>query len=124
MGSEKIPFVVIGNTPPPPNHRDKIDGTVRAGLIQKWISITSNPLTVNPTSSPLKRNPKETPGFLRVDNIAELQEFLNTILTKDWQYFGAMVEAKKVGEIIKSLDLSKKDADVGYDFLKLLPSAM
>lgn len=55
---------------------------------------------------------------------AELQEFLNTILTKDWQYFGAMVEAKKVGEIIKSLDLSKKSADVGNDFLKLLQNVI
>ena len=122
MGSEKIPFIVIGNTPPPPNYRDKVDGTVRSGLIQKWISLTSNPLTVN-TNNSSKRNPKETSGFLRIDNIAELQEFLNTILTKDWQYFGAMVEAQKVGEIIKSLDLSKKDAVVGYEFLKQLQSA-
>ena len=122
-GSERIPFIVLGNTPPPPNYRDKVDGTVRTGLIQKWISLTPNPLIVEPAKSPAKRNPKETTGFLRVDNVTELQELLKTILTTEWLYVGAMVEAKKVGEIIKGLDLSKTTEQVGHEFLRKLPMA-
>lgn len=123
FGSETIPFIVIGNTPPPPNYRDKVDGTVRAGLIQKWLSLTPNPLAVEPTRSSARRNPKQTTGFLRIDNIRELQELLETILTTKWQYIGAMVEAKKIGEIIKKLDLSRSAEEIGYEFLSQLPSA-
>jgi len=123
QGSERIPFIVVANTPPPPNYRDKVDGTVKAGLIQKWISLTPNPLIVEPTRSLTKRNPKQTTGFLRIDTVAELQELLTTALTTDWQYIGAMVEAKKIGALIKSLDLSRTPEQVGYEFLKRLPEA-
>ncbi|GEM_PF-421245 len=123
QGSERIPFIVVANTPPPPNYRDKIDGTVKAGLIQKWISLTPNPLIVEPKKSPDKRNPKQTIGFLRLDNIAELQGLLTTALTTQWQYIGAMVEAKKIGEMIKSLDLSQSPDQIGYEFLRRLPEA-
>lgn len=122
-GSETIPFVVIGNTPPPPNYRDKVDGTVKAGLIQKWISLTPNPIVVEPNRSPTRRNPKETIGFLRIDGISKLQEVLETILTTQWQYVGAMVEAKKIGAIIKKLDLSRTAEEIGHEFLSQLPSA-
>jgi hypothetical protein len=102
---------------------DKVDGTVKAGLIQKWISLTPNPLVVEPTRAPSKRNPKETTGFLRIDNVTELQELLTTTLTTEWQYIGAMVEAKKIGQIIKSLDLSQAPEQIGYEFLRQLPQA-
>ncbi len=122
-GSETIPFVVIGNTPPPANYRDKVDGTVRAGLIQKWLSVTPNPIVIEPNRSTARRNPKQTTGFLRIDNIPELQDVLETILMTKWQYIGAMVEAKKIGEMIKKLDLSRTTEEIGYDFLSQLPSA-
>ena len=120
LGSEKIPFIVVGNTPPPPNYRDKVDGTVRAGLIQKWISLTPNPLVVEPMRLPAKRNPKKTAGFLRIDSINELEELLTAILTKEWQYVGVMVEPTRIGDIIKSLDLSQGPEEVGYEFLRRL----
>lgn len=43
-----------------------------------------------------------------------------TTLTKRWQYMGAMVEASKIGELIRSLDLSKPREDVGRDFIDRL----
>ena len=123
QGSERIPFIVVANTPPPPNYRDKVDGTVKAGLIQKWISLTPNPLIVEPARLSTRRNPKRTTGFMRIDTVSELQELLTTTLTTDWQYIGAMVEAKKIGALIKSLDLSRTPEHVGYEFLKRLPEA-
>ncbi|ACZ62564.1 hypothetical protein [Dehalococcoides mccartyi] len=120
--NEKIPFIVIGNTPPPFNYRDKVDGTVKSGLIQKWISLTPKPLVVSSKAQD-KRNPKKTIGFLRIDTINELQEFLSTLLSTEWQYVGAMVEAKKIGEILRLIDLSQNDESVGQQFLNLLPQA-
>jgi len=123
QGSERIPFIVVANTPPPPNYRDKVNGTVKAGLIQKWISLTPSPLIVEPARLPARRNPKRTTGFLRIDTVSELQQLLTTTLTTDWQYIGAMVEAKKIGALIKSLDLSRTPEQIGYEFLKRLPEA-
>lgn len=123
LGSERIPFVVVGNTPPPPNYRDKVDGTVRAGLIQKWISLTPAPLVVEPTGSIARRNPKRTTGFLRIDSINELRKLLEKILMTKWQYVGAMLEPQKIGDIIKSLDLSLAAEEIGHAFLKRLPEA-
>lgn len=116
-GSERIPFVVVGNAPPPVAYRDKIDGTVRSGLIQKWISLTPTPLVVESTKSPGNRNPKETFGFSRIDSTAELEDIFMNILTKDWRYVGAMVEPKEIGAIIRGLDLSRTDEEIGEAFL-------
>jgi hypothetical protein len=121
-GSERIPFVVVGNTPPPVAYRDKVDGTVRSGLIQRWISLTPRPLVVKSESSPSRRDPKETFGFLRVDSTSELEEMFVKILTKDWRYVGAMVEPKKIGGMIRGLDLSKTDEEIGEAFLVLMES--
>ncbi len=52
--SSRIPFVVVGNTPPPKAYRDKIDKTVSSGVIQKWVSLTPEPLIVNPNLRPLE----------------------------------------------------------------------
>ena len=119
-GSERIPFVVVGNTPPPVAYRDKVDGTVRSGLIQRWISLTSKPLVVKTEWLPNKRNPKETFGFLRMDSTNELEEMFVNILTKDWRYMGAMVEPKEIGGIIRGLDLTKTDEQIGEAFLQLM----
>jgi hypothetical protein len=119
-GSERIPFVVVGNTPPPVEYRDKVDGTVRSGLIQRWISLTSAPLVVKKELLRSKRNPKETLGFLRIDSTNELEELFFNILTKDWRYMGAMVEPKEIGGIIRGLDLTKTDEEIGEAFLRLM----
>ncbi len=122
-GSEKVPFIVIGNTPPPTGYRANIDKTVSSGLIQKWISLTPNPLVVEPKESPGKRNPKSTGGFLRIDDIEELQKLLATLISKQWHYMSAMVEAGKIGNLIKSLDLKDDPEKIGQKFLQRLSEA-
>lgn len=124
-GGDRIPFVIVGNTPPPVGYRPNIDGTVKSGLIQRWISLTPNPLTVAPKKSPSKRNPKTTAGsgFLRIDEISELQDLLVLLLGKQWQYMGAMTSAERIGKIIKSLDLNRSAAEIGNEFLLRLPEA-
>ena len=123
VGSEGIPFIVVGNTPPPPGYRTNIDRTVSSGLIQKWISLTPNPLVVKPKESPGKRNPKHTTGFLRIDEVKELQLLLKTLLTQKWLYTSAMADAAKVGLLIKSLDMDGTPEQIGQEFLRRLPEA-
>ena len=122
-GSERIPFIVIGNTPPPTGYRPNIDKTVSSGLIQKWISLTPNPLVVKPQEGVGKRNPKATTGFLRIDKIEELQKLLFELLTGEGHYMSAMVEAEKIGRLILSLDLNGSPERIGQEFLQRLPEA-
>ena len=122
-GSENIPFVVVGNTPPR-GYRTNVDGTVSSGLIQKWISLTPSPLIVEPTMETSQRNPKRTAGgFLRIDNIKELQNLLLTLLGCKRQYIGAMTDAEKIGQLIKSLNLERSAVEIGGEFLRRLPEA-
>ena len=122
-GSEKIPFVIVGNTPPPTGYRDKIDKTVTSGLIQKWISLTPSPLIVEPNTNTNARNPKNTTGFLRIDSFNELQKLLVTLLSGDWCYVSNMVDPTEVGRIIKSLDLNRPPEEIGQEFLCRLPES-
>ena len=122
-GREGIPFIVVGNTPPPTGYRANIDKTVSSGLIQKWISLTPNPLVVKPQEAPGKRNPKGTTGFLRVDTVEELQKLILTLLTRERRYMSAMVEVDKIGHLIKSLDLNGSPEKIGQEFLQRLPEA-
>ena len=124
LGSESIPFVVVGNTPPPRGYCANVDGTVRSGLIQKWISLTPSPLIVEPNIETNQRNPKRTAGgFLRIDNIKELQNLLLTLLGRKRQYIGAMTDAEKVGKLIKSLNLKRSAEEIGDEFLQRLSEA-
>ena len=124
-GSESIPFVVVGNTPLPDKYRNNVDGTVTSGLIQKWISLTPDPLVVEPSKSPESRNPKNSAGagFLRIDEIQELQELLVSLLSRRWRYMGEMTDSGRIGQLIQSLDLHRSAEEVGEEFLRRLPEA-
>ena len=79
---------------------------------------------MEPSKSPDQRNPKKTAGeFLRIDDIRELQNLLLTVLGRKWWYMGAMSDAEKVGQLIKSLDLKRSAVEIGDEFLQRLPEA-
>ncbi len=119
--SSDIPYVVVGNTPPPTSYLDKVDGSVRAGIVQRFLSLTPNPL-VKDESDEEQRNPKESDqkGFLRVDTVDELRDFVGDLLKDERIFIGSMLKKSKLGKIIKSLDLDKDHTDIGEDFFKEL----
>jgi len=121
--SSRIPYLVIGNCPPPKGYFDDLDAAVKSGLVQKFISITPNPLT--DSASPEVRNPKETPGkgFVRVDSTEELAELLKSVLETDWVYMAGMVGREPLGRLLKDLDRSGTDAEVAERFLELFRKA-
>ena len=122
-GSERIPFIVLGNTPPPKSYRANIDSTVTSGLIQKWVSVTPHPLVVCPNDESGQRNPKRTPGFLRIDHISELCNLMEVILDRPYRHMSAMVDVEKLGQVIKALNLGSSPEQVGNQFLEMLPDA-
>ena len=71
-----------------------------------------------------RRNPERTAGgFLRIDDIKELQNLLLTLPGRKRQYIGATTDAEKVGQLIKSLNLERSVVEIGGEFLRRLPEA-
>ena len=48
---------------------------------------------------------------------------MEEMLTKDWLYFGGMVEREEIGKIIKSINLKQDPAKIGEEFLGKLRQA-
>ncbi len=119
--SNDIPYIVVGNSPPPKSYLDKIDGSVRAGIVQRFLSLTPEPLVID-KSDPKERNPKESKGegFLRIDSKDELKDFIDDLLDDERIFIGSMLKKTKLGKIIKSLDLDKEYSEIGEAFFKRL----
>jgi hypothetical protein len=119
--STTIPYIVVGNCPPPTSYYDKIDGSVRAGITQKFISLTANPIPLNGENAGT-RNPDQTPknGFERIDTLDELQSFLECWLTEERFYIGAFLKDETIGTIIKSIDMSQAPEQIGQAFVESL----
>lgn len=118
--SRTIPYLVIGNSPPPKGYYDKIDGTVRLGIAQRFISLTPNPLIDQKATA--TRNPKSTPGggFVRVDSVEELGAFLKEVIETDWVGLEGMTDRSTLGRILKSLDPSAPPEKITDQFLRKL----
>jgi len=116
--SRRIPYLVIGNCPPPQGYYAKLDGAVRSGLVQKFISLTPKPVL---SGSPV-RNPKQTRGggFLRIDSMDELSDLLKQIIDGQGVYIGRMVDRKELGEKIKALDTDRPSEAVADRFIEAL----
>ena len=118
-GSNQIPYIVIGNCPPAPGYFDKIDGSVRSGIIQKFLSLNPEPLIID-KSDKNKRNPKnsEGDGYLRIDTIEELSEIIKYYLESEQVFIGAMIKNYDLGKLIKSLNLSNSPEEIGHEFFE------
>ncbi|MFO8109056.1 MAG: hypothetical protein R6U17_00825 [Thermoplasmata archaeon] len=116
-----IPYIVVGNSPTPASYLDKVDGSVRVGIVQRFISLTPEPLITDKSESKV-RNPKESlgKGFLRIDSQEELSSFIEDLLKDERIFIGSMLKKSKLGKNIKSLDLNKDYSDIGEDFFKKL----
>lgn len=119
--AHNIPYIVIGNCPPPRGYFSKIDGSVKSGIVQKFISLNPQPLIVD-TSEENKRNPKETKnkGFLRIDSLEELKVFIKSYLENEQIFIGSMLEKQELGKLIKSLNLEKDYSEIGQEFFEKL----
>ncbi len=122
--SNTVPFIVIGNSPPPKGYLDNIDASVASGIVQKYLSLTPNPLVVDPSDSE-ERNPKESDGkgFLRMDSLDELKRFVKNLVKEDIIFFSSMLGKPDLGKLIKSLDLSKEHKEIGQEFFDKLYKA-
>ena len=115
--SSKIPIVVIGNTPIAKMYYRKVDFLKKAGIIQGFYSVNPNPL-----DEPNKDNIKSTPerGFLRIDEINELNDNLRHIIKEDKEFFSSMISKKELGRIIEIANKEPTYEKKAEKFLRLL----
>lgn len=106
-----IPVVILGNTHISTNYLSKIDYLGQYGVLQKIISL--NPYLDSTQCSPLKY-------FQTVQNIIELENILEGIIRQNFYYFSAMLDKKKLGQIIQKSANSTDEICVAEQFLAML----
>lgn len=116
-----IPYVVIANSPPPSGYYGKIDATVQGGFVQKWLSVTPEPIWLNKAKAKggKDRNPTQTPkgGFVRLNTLSELIETVEWLLDTDWHFLGGMCDPETLGKLISDIPPGLSLRDVGKTFL-------
>lgn len=119
--ASRIPYVVIGNSPPPTSYLGKVDGSVKVGIVQRFISLTPEPLVVD-ESKGKERNPKTSPGggFTRIDTLDDFSDYLKSLLEEERIFIGSMLKKSELGRLIKSLDLDQDYEEIGEEFFEKL----
>lgn len=113
--SSKIPLIVLGNAPLSNGFCKKADYLKKAGIIQGFWSLNPFPLNHGNTR---KRSPKN--GFLRMDNIKELNISLNQLFNQELNFFSGMENPERLGHLIEIANRENSYESKGLKFLNLL----
>ena len=113
--ASKIPLLILGNAPLSNGFCKKADYLKSAGIIQGFWSLNPFPLNHGNTR---KRSHKN--GFIRMDNVDELNMSLNQLFKQDLNFFSGMENPKKLGQLIEIANREKTYENKGLKFLNLL----
>ncbi len=113
--SSKIPLVVLGNAPLSNGFCKKADYLKTSGIIQGFWSL--NPFPLNHGNSRKKSTKK---GFIRFNNIDELNMNLRMLFNQDLNFFSGMQNPEKLGKIIETANKEKTYNEKGLKFINLL----
>ncbi|MBE6500244.1 MAG: hypothetical protein E7Z80_06865 [Methanobrevibacter thaueri] len=113
--ASKIPLIVLGNAPLSNGFCKKADYLKKAGIIQGFWSLNPFPLNHGNTRKKSTKN-----GFIRMNNVAELNTTLNQLFKQELNFFSGMENPKKLGQIIEIANQEKTYENKGIKFIKLL----
>jgi hypothetical protein len=113
--SSKIPLIILGNAPLSNGFCKKADYLKSAGIIQGFWSLNPFPLNHGNTR---KRSHKN--GFVRMDNVEELNISLNQLFNQDLNFFSGMENPERLGQLIEMANREKTYENKGLKFLNLL----
>ncbi|UJS18303.1 MAG: hypothetical protein L3J17_04380 [Candidatus Jettenia sp.] len=114
--SNKIPIIIMGNTPITISYYSKVDYLKIAGIIQGFWSINPNPLNGNGEN--IKKTPKE--GFYKFDTFSELKTKIDDLLNKEHHFFSSMKSKKELGKIIESANKKESYEEKAEEFLRII----
>lgn len=113
--ASRIPLIILGNAPLSNGFCKKADYLKSAGIIQGFWSLNPFPLNHGNTR---KRSIKN--GFIRMDNVDELNMTLNQLFKQDLNFFSGMENPQKLGHLIEIANREKTYENKGLKFLNLL----
>jgi len=114
LGASTIPIVVLGNSPISKGYEHKVDFLKQAGVIQTFLSLSSQPVGSKQTQQ------SKLFGFQTVQDVVTLQKITDDILSNDSCYFSSMMPKPKLGEIIRIANEEKTDVAKAEKFLLLI----
>ncbi len=114
-GANKIPIVILGNTPITKSYYEKVDHLKKNGIIQGFWSVNSKPRDKIDTIKETKEQ-----GFLRIDSYNELIGKLNELLNQELVFFSSMRSIKQLGEIIVTANKEDSLEKKAEKFLELI----
>lgn len=113
--ASKIPIIVLGNTPITHSYQSKVDHLKKAGIIQGFWSVNSNPLDY---SDSIKNT--EEGGFVRMDTYSELNNHLGSLFSSQLEFFSSMIGKSDLGRIIETASQGSSYDQKAEIFLSLI----
>ena len=113
--ASKIPLIVLGNAPLSNGFCKKADYLKSSGIIQGFWSLNPFPLNHGNTRKRSNKN-----GFIRMDNVDELNMTLNQLFKQELNFFSGMENPERLGQLIEIANREKSSHDKGLKFLNLL----
>ena len=113
--SSKIPLIILGNAPLSNGFCKKADYLKQAGIIQGFWSLNPFPLNHGNTR---KRSHQD--GFIRFDNIEELNITLNQLFKQELNFFSSMETPETLGQMIEIANRENTYEEKGLKFIKLI----
>lgn len=111
--SNKIPILIIGNSPITKNYANKVDFLKKSGVVQGFLSVYPNP-----AQSFIKDT--QNKGFQTFDDYLKLQDFIVSLIASDMYFFSSMLPKKELGKIIKTAAKENFEIKIAEKFLQLL----
>ncbi|WP_458404893.1 hypothetical protein [Methanobrevibacter sp.] len=115
FNTSKIPLIILGNAPLSNGFCKKADYLKKAGIIQGFWSLNPFPLNHGNTRKNSHKN-----GFIRFNNIDELNNSVDKLFKQDLNFFSGMENPVKLGEIIEMANREKTYEEKGLKFINLL----
>lgn len=116
--SERIPIIVIGNTPITSYYYEKVDYLKQNGIVQRFISINPKPLDSDTDKDDIVNT--ERKGFQKINNLAQLKALTLELLGEEQEFFSSMKSRKKLGELINISNKEETYEKKAGKFLELL----
>ena len=114
--ASSIPIIILGNTPVTDSYYSKVDHLKKAGIIQGFWSVNSNPLDNNGES--IKQTPEN--GFVRMDSYSELETNLADLYSSELVFFSSMRSKDELGKIIEIANQELEYVQKAEKFLSLI----
>ena len=115
FSANKIPIIIIGNSPITSTYLDKVDDLKSAGVVQGFWSLNPYPLD---TDDYIKNSPLQ--GFKTYNNIAEITKDCEKFVTNEYYFISTMLSKPQIGKCISIAAKEKTNTAKAEKFIELL----